>query len=371
MVQAIGLRSISVPLILEIGSGLLARVAEIVCRANVQLDNPVVVTGVLSSRRYAEIVTAQLRRRGCNVGMVVAVRGTVREAERLATTVLAGEVILAVGGGKVVDVAKLAAKRAGATLIVIPTAVAHDGISSPIASLQDDSGNKQSVGAVMPAGILVDSDIVGAAPTDTLRAGIGDLVSNLTAVLDWRLASERRKEDFDEFAASLAKCAALPVLRMASLPSGRDVAELARGLVLSGLAMAVAGTSRPCSGAEHLVSHSLDGRLGSLARMHGLQVAVSTLVMAAAHGRHLSELRQAYRRLGLPIHPCEIGLSVDDLADAVLAAPSIRPERYTVLNELDLSRSSVHELIRHAVDDVEGPTVGLIPRQDARLLGAR
>ena len=79
--------------------------------------------------------------------------------------------------------------------------------------------------------------------------------------------------------------------------------SLAKGLLLSGLAMAAAGTSRPCSGAEHLISHSLDRLLGERAAMHGEQVALGCLFAAAAHDSPLLEIARPHVRAASACRP--------------------------------------------------------------------
>jgi glycerol-1-phosphate dehydrogenase [NAD(P)+] len=111
--------------------------------------------------------------------------------------------------------------------------------------------------------------------------------------------------------------------------------------------MAAAGTSRPCSGAEHLISHSLDAMLGEHAGLHGHQVALGSLITAAAHDSPLLDgLQRLFTRLGLPTCPEDLGLSPDLLAEAIRRAPGMRPERYTVLSQLGRGIPDAEELIR-------------------------
>jgi glycerol-1-phosphate dehydrogenase [NAD(P)+] len=160
-------------------------------------------------------------------------------------------------------------------------------------------------------------------------------VSNLTAILDWQLADELGRDRYDAFAAMIAEGAARPALDLEDV--GTDPAHelLAKGLLLSGLAMAAAGTSRPCSGAEHLISHSLDAMLGDGAALHGEQVALGCLVSAAAHESPLlDELRSLFARLGLAARPADLGMEDADVTLAIARAPATRPDRYTVLTQL-------------------------------------
>jgi glycerol-1-phosphate dehydrogenase [NAD(P)+] len=217
--------------------------------------------------------------------------------------------------------------------VSIPTTIAHDGISSPVASLVIGDGTRSSFAAAMPSGIIVDIGVIGSAPPRTLRAGVGDLASNLTAALDWQLADDAGLDRFDAFSALIAGNAARPVLELPDLRSPESHAVLANGLLLSGLAMAAAGTSRPCSGAEHLVSHSLDLLLGPRAALHGEQVALGCLVAAAAHRSPLLDiLHRLFARLGLPRHPADLGIGDDLMRQAIACAPATRPDRHTILS---------------------------------------
>ena len=91
------------------------------------------------------------------------------------------------------------------------TNLAHDGIASPVSSLEHESG-KGSYGVVPPVGVIVDLDRVRAAPPRMVRAGIGDVVSNLSAIADWELAAARRGEPVDGLAVTMARTAAQAVL---------------------------------------------------------------------------------------------------------------------------------------------------------------
>lgn len=243
--------------------------------------------------------------------------------------------VIGVGGGRVVDVAKLGAARTGTEVITIPTQFASDAICSPIAIVRDAAGAQLSLGARMPIGIVTDLDVVDRAPRATWRAGLGDLVSNVSAVRDWRLAHARWAEPFDDFACLTAEAAALSVVSdQASLDDAEYRQSLIRGLILSGIAMEMAGSSRPASGSEHLISHALDGLLAS-PHPHGLQVAVGTIAAGLLRGDDISRLVNFYRRVGLPVRPDELGIDVETLVAAVRGGPATRPGRRTMLDSID------------------------------------
>lgn len=330
-------RSIEIPRLVEVGPGRIKRLPDLL-RGGFDTSHVLLGTGGGASLPLAEGVAESLRRGGLRVTHEPGLTGSVEQAVELAATAIRAEVTLLVGlgGGRVIDTVKLAASRIGAEFVSVPTAVSHDGISSPVASLErGEDGHRSSYAAAMPAGVILDLDVVGAAPVRTLRAGLGDLLSNLVAILDWELAAERGADEFDAYSALIAEHAARSALDVEDLSSPESHELLAKGLLLSGLAMAAAGTSRPCSGSEHLISHSLDRLLGSDAAMHGEQVAVGCLFAAAAHDSPLLEtLARVFRRTGLPTAPADIGIPADAFEEAVRLAPATRPERFTVLTEL-------------------------------------
>src|SRR5947207_2884064 len=97
------------------------------------------------------------------------------------------EAVAGIGGGKTIDVTKFSAHMAGIPMVAVATNLSHDGIASPVSSLEHESG-KSSYGVVPPVAVLVDLDRVRSGPPRLVRAGIGDVVNNLSAIAAWGLA---------------------------------------------------------------------------------------------------------------------------------------------------------------------------------------
>ena len=342
-----GLRTISVPRLLCVEPGALHGLAEALA-SHFTLDRVAVVAGTRTSRSLAEDLVADLERQGSQVDLHHSIEGKMTASARLLEQLDDAPVslVVAFGGGRPIDVAKLAATRAGVDLVAVPTVLSHDGMCSPVASLLGADGIRRSLGAAMPAGIVIDTEVVGAAPSRYLRAGVADLVSNVTAVEDWRRAEVARGEVVDEFAASIAVLSARSALEIGWPADYDDLEVVARGLVMSGLAMEVAQSSRPCSGAEHLVSHALDALRGTSAGLHGEQVALGIVVVSALHDDGVADRTRAlFARMGLPTTLDGWGLDPATLAEAIQLAPSTRPDRYTILDETDLDPVSVGKLV--------------------------
>jgi glycerol-1-phosphate dehydrogenase [NAD(P)+] len=251
------------------------------------------------------------------------------------------DALVGIGGGRTLDVAKYAATRSALPMVSVATNLAHDGIASPTASLMHDGG-KGSFGVSMPIAVVVDLDYVRTSPPRMVRSGIGDVVSNLSALDDWRLAHDERGEPLDGLAGTFARTAADAILhRTDGIDSDWFLTALAESLVLSGMAMAAAGSSRPCSGSDHEILHAVDVLFPG-AGNHGELAGVGALYAFFLRGdeRSATLVDECLRRHDLPRVPADLGLSAEQFTEAVLLAPSTRPDRYTILEHLHLDESS-------------------------------
>jgi glycerol-1-phosphate dehydrogenase [NAD(P)+] len=257
------------------------------------------------------------------------------------------DAVVGIGGGRTLDVAKYAATRAGVPMVAVATNLAHDGLCSPVASLEHPHG-KGSYGVAMPLVLVVDLDYVKAAPPHLVSAGVGDVVSNLSAIADWTLAQRERGEPVDGLAIAFAQTAAEAVMRRTdSIRDDDFLVVLAEALVLSGMAMSVAGTSRPCSGACHEILHAVD-QLYPGTSNHGELAGIGALF--ATHlrrdDRHFDQMARCLAHHELARTPEQVGLSEGQFVEAVLTAPGTRPDRFTILEHLDLSEQQVRAELR-------------------------
>jgi len=244
------------------------------------------------------------------------------------------DLLIGFGGGVVLDITKYVATKKNINYLAIPTALSNDGIYSPVASLKHDDGLRESIGVNVPLGIVIDLEIIKKAPVWTLRAGIGDLISNISSLSDWKIAKKANNEHVDDFSYTLANLATHSVFdsQTIELDDIGFIKKVAYSLVLSGLAMELAKSSRPCSGAEHLISHSLDRLFPDRHTLHGLQVAYATYYLEEMRGgKYKTRLESFYQLTGLPLTCEELGFSNDEFNMAVKMAPSLR-DRFTVLN---------------------------------------
>ena len=275
--------------------------------------------------------------------------GTVDSAVALGKRLRADayEAVAGIGGGRTIDVTKFAAHMAGVPMVAVATNLAHDGIASPVSSLEHESG-KGSYGVVPPVAVIVDLDRVRSGPGRSVRSGVGDVVNNLSAVADWELAAADKGEPVDGLAVTMARTAAQAVLHQpGTVADDGFLTVLAESLILSGIAMTVAGSSRPGSGGDHEILHAIDQLYPGTAN-HGELAGVGALFCTYLRGDQPGGalLAACLARHGLPRTPADLGLAPDQFTKAVLHAPATRPGRYTILERLNLDEAAMTMRVR-------------------------
>ncbi len=199
------------------------------------------------------------------------------------------EVLVALGGGTISDIAKLVAQaRPGIPLVTVMTAASVDGYTDDVSVTLKD-GVKRTVPSVWPTVVLADAQTVAQAPARMNRAGYGEMTSMYVAPADWRLACLLGIDpSYHPAPVHLLSQLSAPLDACASGVAEGDpdaVEELTWALALRGIVTGVAGTTASLSGVEHLVSHMLDLRaaeLGLPTGLHGEQVGVGSVIAACA-----------------------------------------------------------------------------------------
>jgi glycerol-1-phosphate dehydrogenase [NAD(P)+] len=120
---------------------------------------------------------------------------------------------------------------------------------------------------------------------------------------------------------------------------------LLEALISCGVAMSIAGSSRPCSGSEHLFSHALD-IINSHHAMHGEQCGVGSILTAYLYRANWQKIRSTLKEIGAPTTAEELGVKDVDVVKALEIAGKIRPERYTILQKLNLSPEACEKTAR-------------------------
>jgi glycerol-1-phosphate dehydrogenase [NAD(P)+] len=336
-------RTIATPLLVDVRRGAVASLAPLLADGRISAGGKVAI--VVGPGRGDELA-AELRGTLPAASLVPIDGATMESAQQVIQHLRGGyhDAVVGIGGGQTLDAAKYAASMVGLPFVAVATTLTHDGIASPVATLES-FGRKASFGVHLPIAVFVDIDHVRDAPDDHTRSGVGDVLSNLSAIADWELAREVTGEPVDGLAVSFARTAAEALI---TLEPGTDhfLTVLAEGLILSGIAMAIAGTSRPCSGACHEISHALDALFGGPG-LHGQQVALGARFATWYRGDDalLGRLDAALQLHGLPRIPAELGITDEQFAQALVEAPATRPDRFTVLEHAPITPDRVEEVL--------------------------
>ncbi len=331
-----------------VGKGTLSRVPEVVQRLG--LKGPaLIIAGHRSCEIAGNTVRDLLVQSGITVDTLLVQTATIRDVltieERIAE--LKPQVLFGVGGGTKIDAAKLSSAHQGIPFVSVPTTLSHDGIASPLASVKGFD-KPYSAMSQAPLAIIADTQVIAQAPWRFVISGCGDVISKFTAVKDWRLAHIERHEYYGEYAASLALMSATLVEENADrIQQGNEEGTqlLLEALISCGVAMSIAGSSRPCSGSEHLFSHALDIVKPSSA-MHGEQCGVGSIMMAYLYGTNWKRIRDTLRQLAAPVTAAELGVSDEDIVKALELATTIRPERYTILQKRHLDHATCRKVAK-------------------------
>ncbi|MFI6060339.1 iron-containing alcohol dehydrogenase family protein [Streptomyces sp. NPDC051286] len=347
-------RLIPAPIVVDIRAGALADLANVLADQRISSSGKLAVAiSAGSGQALRERLSPSLP----SASWFEVGGGSLEDAVRLAEAMKSGryDAVVGLGGGKIIDCAKFAAARIGLPLVAVATNLSHDGLCSPVATLDNDAG-RGSYGVPNPIAVLIDLDIIREAPARFVRSGIGDALSNISAVADWELAHQVKGEDIDGLAAAMARQAGEAVLRHpGGIGDDSFLQVLAEGLVMTGISMSVAGDSRPASGACHEINHAFDLLFPQRAASHGEQCG-----LGAAFAMHLRgageesvQMARTLRIHGLPVLAEEIGFTADEFVSVVEFAPRTRPGRYTILEHLDLSADGIRDAYAEYVKAVE------------------
>lgn len=337
-------KTIQMPREVHIGPDVIYETGEI--SKNLRLPGePLVVTGYKTLNIAGKLVYDSLEDAGFNPDIIQVKGATEESVKQVEDKLTDNSFVLGVGGGKVIDVAKMASTNNNSYFISIPTTASHDGIASPMASIKNEKGSV-SKKAQAPMALIADSEIIKNAPFRFLASGCADIVSNYTAVKDWRLAKRLQNVSFSESAAALSLMTAKLIID--SSDSIKEGLELSARLVVkmlfsSGMAISIAGSSRPASGSEHLFSHALD-KIAKKPALHGEQCGIGTIMMMNLHGGDWKFIKNALESMKAPTTCYDIGIDPEDIIDALTMAHTIRPERYTILGDRGLSREAAYQL---------------------------
>ncbi|MCS6846080.1 MAG: iron-containing alcohol dehydrogenase, partial [Anaerolineae bacterium] len=227
-----------------------------------------------------------------------------------------GDVIYAIGGRAAADAAKFVAKELQLPLICVPTALCADAFFTSCSYVWRD-GCPRAIEAIPPELVLLDLDLIAAAPAQVRAASIVDVLSIATACYDWELAESRGKnppaERYQPRIAEVARGLLALALDCAEAAGRGDPAGLQA--LVNVLAMEVqlrnlVGHSRFALGSEHHFAYCAEmlasaatwrGEIIPAPFTHGELVGPGIILMAERQGQDAQSLRRALDAAGVPM----------------------------------------------------------------------
>lgn len=282
------------------------------------------------------------------------------------------DVVVAVGGGTLHDIARYAAYTSRLSFISVPTAPSVDGFNSKGAPIII-RGYKQTIISIGPEAVFADLNVLVKAPQPMIAAGFGDILGKYTSLFDWKFGAITSGEPYSLASELITRHALQHSVSCAGQIAKRDeegIALLTRALMESGVAMLLFGHSHPASGAEHHLSHYWEMEYlkhGEKQLLHGAKVGCATIEIAklykqlqeqdwglqaklnsniASHWdeikQHISaipaadELSALLAQVGGPTSYHQLGIAQELVARSMSEAHLVRPERYTLLHAYNM-----------------------------------
>lgn len=333
--MAIFKQIVELPTIFQVKNNVIDQIEEIFSVKKIVFKNCLIVSGQSFSLKIASRIKLQ-----GEIIREIVFDNTIDEVDRIINIVIGEniDIIIGVGGGKVLDVVKRVSFLHKVNHIAIPTIFSNDGLISPISVLKNKEGKTESLAGIMPFGVLIDLKIILETPTKFIQSAAGDILSNMSATNDWVYASNNSNEKINDIAFQFSRMSAHSSINFneVDLNSKDFVKMIIQGQINSGIAMGLSGTSRPCSGSEHLISHAIDYLNLSNNKLHGYQVGAISLFCLFLQNDLSDKILDYSKKIGLE---CDLSLTCIDFEynfkDIIRVSRMMRPGRITFLDSYD------------------------------------
>ncbi|MBR6572479.1 MAG: sn-glycerol-1-phosphate dehydrogenase [Clostridia bacterium] len=204
------------------------------------------------------------------------------------------QIIVGIGSGVIQDLCKYVSFFHQIPYVIVATAPSMDGYASNGAAMITE-GMKVTYPAGLPVAIIGDVDVLKNAPIEMIKAGYGDIIGKFSALNDWKLSHLINDEYFCDYIYNSTYEQIESTLNLAEGILARNeesIKTLMEGLIVIGIMMSFAGSSRPASGSEHHLSHyfEITGIInGEEYFPHGIDVAYSTVITSEIREKLLSQ----------------------------------------------------------------------------------
>lgn len=358
--------------VIEIGSGLVNKTAEILTKAG--FPKNILIVADENTIGAAAGIRENLKEGGFTYKQLIysdlknACVEQVEEVEALAKDV---DGIISVGTGSLNDICRVATYRTGKKFCIFATAPSMDGFASDTAPIIENNF-KSSWQAAQPMVIIADTAILAKAPVILKSSGFGDMIAKYIGLVDWKVAKLLIDEYYCDNIAALTQEAADRIVALAehiTEDSEEAAGAVMEALCLTGLAMKLAGTSRPASGAEHVISHYLECHKvikGIWPDYHGRKVGVATVYCNRLYrnlAERLTEIHctadptdwdDVYAHYASQMHPDVKKLNEPTITDKV--DPKLLEEKWPEIRKIILETLPSNEALEKLMKVAGAPT---------------
>jgi len=269
--------------------------------------------------------------------------------ENVEKTVPPVDMVAGIGGGSSHDLAKYIALKKKARLVQVPTILSGDAAVTDAIGIRE-KGKVKYIGHVEIDRIIVDFSLIKQAPKELVRYGAGDILSSHTAIYDWKLASSRGREKFDQAYYDRAKDV-LSRLKRRSFDIRNVNDEGIRTIVELYLAYAEIAnklrTDRAQEGSEHFFAYNVE-YVARKQYLHGKLLAIGIVAMSYIQNNEFEEILALTNDFGWKPKLETIDLGREDFSKVLTTLRSFAEEGgyYSIINETEFDKSTIEKLFK-------------------------
>ncbi len=252
------------------------------------------------------------------------------------------DVVVGLGGGSPIDIAKYAASLLHCKFVCMPTMLSTNAFATNKVALMRE-GRKITIDAKLPDEIIVDTDVILKAGVLNVY-GLCDILSIHTALFDWMLADRAGIERINQEiyrASSRLLDQSIRLARRLGVPTAKDIAMLFELIGESGHITNIYGSGRPESGSEHIFAKEFERRIDV---PHGISITIGLSIMSRLQNNYSTDVNEALRNIGM-MRAVQDYPDLRRVTEETLASLSSRPDRYTILNEAVMTHAQIKQLV--------------------------
>ena len=264
--------------------------------------------------------------------------------------------LIGIGGGRVMDYLKYVMMNTNKFCLAIPSSLATHVYASPkihVLPAIAKMGVEKTIDGPVPDLAVIDINFLEKLQKNKprlIRAGLGDLMACITALVDWKLAEETTNVNY-----SVVDMTNVIIKNLEKIDVGKPLSEwILDYAFIQVLLCQISGWvgSAPVSGSEHLFALAVEQDLKE-PPLHGELVALGTIIMSYVQGEDYKKIYQLVKKLGLSTSLSEIGLSKEQTIDALIKTKELglKKGRFTVVNKLEMDKDYCETIVKNLLDE--------------------